>query len=232
MSAERIDEFDEERAAGYDQRIRKVSVGYESMHACVAATLGAALPERAEILVCGSGTGREILELAGMSQGWRFTAVDPSASMLGQCETRMKERGIADRVSLICDEIQAVERAGQFDAATSIYVAHFIQEMEERVQYFEAIGGQLKEDGLLVFADLYRPESVADDVSMEKVWRRWMRHNGMTEAEVEEAFERIDSDIRFLAEDELNRCVKRAGFGAPRRFFQALMWGAWVGTRA
>jgi len=228
MSAERVDEFDEERAAGYDERIRQVSVGYESMHACVGAVLGEALPERAEILVCGSGTGREIVELAGVSSGWRFTAVDPSPAMLSQCEARLGERGVADRVSLICDEIQAVEGDRYFDAATSIYVAHFIQEMEERVQYFEAIGGQLKEGGVLAFADLYRPEAESRDPSMKQVWRRWMRHNGMSDEAVADAFERIDSDISFLREDELASCLKQAGFGVPRRFFQALMWGGWL----
>ena len=50
---------------------------------------GWTLPEDAQILAVGAGTGVEISHLAAVFPKWRFTALDPSGAMLAECR-RMK----------------------------------------------------------------------------------------------------------------------------------------------
>jgi hypothetical protein len=58
-----IGTFDEERAAGYDDRIRRVAPGYEALQAALPSVMGTPAPD-ARVLVVGAGTGAELLAMA------------------------------------------------------------------------------------------------------------------------------------------------------------------------
>ena len=72
-----IGTFDEERAAGYDDRIRRVAPGYEALQAALPSVMGTPAPD-ARVLVVGAGTGAEILAMARARPDWRFTAIGRS----------------------------------------------------------------------------------------------------------------------------------------------------------
>ena len=67
--------FDDERAAAYDTRIRRLAP-YDALHAMVVSLLSTLLNERAHVLVAGAGTGTEIHRLGRAHPDWHFTAVN------------------------------------------------------------------------------------------------------------------------------------------------------------
>ncbi len=72
--------------AGYDSHIRKPLPGYRigtSTHQC---NLSSHLPETAQVLVVGCGTGYELQYLLQQHPQWQFTAINPSLSMLQQAK--------------------------------------------------------------------------------------------------------------------------------------------------
>lgn len=74
---------------GYDAHIRKLIPGYEVIHLQVDAILQSVLPPNAHILIVGCGTGYELEYLLKRHPDWKFTAVDPSLTMLQKPKNRL-----------------------------------------------------------------------------------------------------------------------------------------------
>lgn len=222
-----IQTFDEGRAAGYDERIRRVAPGYELLHEEVVAVLSTTLPREARILVVGAGTGTEIVEMSRVSSDWRFTAVDPSSEMLGRCRERIREAGIEDRVNYVDQPIEKYSCPVGFDAATSIFVAHFIEDVAAKRAYFEAISRRLRSDGTMIVADLFDSGSEVGFDRLMDAWRSSVEHAGLSPGAVDRAFDRIRQQISFLEESRLQQLLGIAGFQETVRFFQSFLWGAW-----
>jgi len=223
--------FDEERAAAYDDRIRRLSPGYDVLHDAIASVAASLLGGDAHVLAVGAGTGTEIVRLARVRPGWRFTAVDPSAEMLDQCRERVEEEGLGARVEYVCDRVGALPDESRFDAATSVFVAHFIQEPTAKQHFFRAIARRVRSGAPLILTDLYEGASGDAREQLTAAWRRAVRRSGMEAETVENAFARMDRQINFVPEDELVQILDETGFAAPTRFYQCFLWGAWW-TRA
>jgi len=223
--------FDEERAVAYDERIRRLAPGYDVLHDAIASMAESFLGEDAHLLVVGAGTGTEIVRLARVRPGWHFTAVDPSAEMIDRCRERVEAEEVGPRVEYRCDRVEALSGESRFDAATSVFVAHFIQEPYAKQRFFRAIARQVRSEAPLLLADLYEGASGDAFEQLTAAWRRAVRRAGMEAETVENAFARMDRQINFVPEDELAQILNETGFAAPTRFYQCFLWGAWW-TRA
>ena len=219
--------FDEERAAAYDERIRRLAPGYDVLHDAIASVAATMLADDAHVLVVGAGTGTEIVRLARTHPGWHFTAVDPSAEMLDRCWQTVREKGLGARVEYVCDRVEALPADSRFDGATSVFVAHFLRDPAAKHQFFCAIARQLRPGALLLLADLFGDASGDAFEQFTAAWRRAVRRAGTDAEEVESAFARIERQIDFVPEDELARILEETGFDAPTRFYQCFSWGAW-----
>lgn len=223
--------FDEERAAAYDERIRRLAPGYDVLHDALASVAASLLGDDAHVLVVGAGTGTEIVRMAQVRPGWRFTAVDPSAEMLDRCRERVEADEFGPRVEYRCDRVEALSEESQFDAATSVFVAHFIRDRSAKRRFFRAIAHRVRPGAPLLLADLYEDASGDAREQLTAAWRRAVRRAGMEAEATENAFARMERQIDFVPEDELAQILDETGFSAPTRFYQCFLWGAWW-TRA
>lgn len=221
-----IQQFDEDRAASYDDRIRQVTPGYDVLHEVLACTMDAALGPEAHILVVGGGTGTEIIAMGREQPGWRFTAVDPSEEMLEQCQGRLSNTILEDRVDYVPKCIEDVSSRRLFDGATSVFVSHFLHEEAAKHQYFASIARLLPPGAPFLLADLHAAESRDRHKRLWAAWRNWVTHTGGVE-NVEDTFSRIDEQISFRREEELAVLLKEVGFASLTLFYQSLLWGAW-----
>lgn len=219
--------FDEERAAAYDDRIRRLAPGYDALHEMIASVAATRLADDAHLLVVGAGTGEEIVRLGQVRSGWHFTAVDPSAEMLERCRERVEDEGIDNRVTYVQDRLENLPTDVRFDGATSVFVAHFLQDPAAKRRYFHAIARRLRSGAPLLLADLFEGPSEGAVAPMVAAWRRSLRQAGMSAEAVEHVFDRMDRQIDFASEDGLAQTLSDAGFGSPTRFYQALLWGGW-----
>ncbi len=231
MSDSDVQQFDEERADAYDERIRRLAPGYDTLHDTLPAMLDVELPEEAEVLVVGAGTGTEVVRLGRAHPEWTLTAVDPSAEMLEKCRDRVDDAGLNSRVTYICEPVEALSDVRHFDAATAIVVAHFLPDAEAKRNFFGSIASHLRAAAPFVWADLYRVEP---DETFHRLWAAWRSHltrAGMSEEDVEQTFERIEDGILFTPEGELEAIVRDVGFTSFDRFHQSLLWGAWMARK-
>lgn len=220
-----IQQFDEERADGYDDRIRRIAPGYDVLHGLLASVMSATLGTDAHLLVVGAGTGAEIVAMGEAQPNWRFTAVDPSPEMLERCRERIAGTELEGRVDFTCERIEDLSTDRAFDGATSIFVSHFLNGRDPKQQFFASIARQLRPRAPFVCADLY--DSGEGSERLWTAWQHWFSRAGASDEEVDRVFSKMDDEISFVPEAELDRIVQAAGFASLTRVYQSLLWGAW-----
>jgi tRNA (cmo5U34)-methyltransferase len=222
--------FDEGLAAKYDRRIRLFCPSYDALHEMIVPWLEC-LPEQSSFLSAGAGTGAEVFTLGKRFPSWHFAAVDVSSDMLKACERRMAEAGMASRVAFFNGRLQEYQSPTPFDAASSVFVSHFIKGREEKLAYFRSIAANLKPGGLFILADLFGDKGSPDFERLLGAWLASYAAHGVSAEELAQDRAHIDKDVSFVPESELFSLLSEAGFTAPVRFYQTFLFGGWVANR-
>lgn len=127
--------------------------------------------------------------------------------------------------------MQEYQPPAPFDAASSIFVAHFIKNREEKLAYFRSIAANLKSGGLLVVADLFGDKSSPDFARLLNAWLLSYASHGISPEELVQDRTHVERDVSFIPESELFALLHEAGFVSPLRFYQTYSFGGWVAIR-
>lgn len=116
------------------------------------------------VLDLGCGTGRALLPLA--VAGCAATGVDISLGMLARARAAAERRGLADRVTLVQDDIRALGRLGDARFTLAFSAINTFLHLETRADQLAALAAasrHLTPGGLLVL-DLFppHPETLAE----------------------------------------------------------------------
>jgi tRNA (cmo5U34)-methyltransferase len=222
--------FDESLAAKYDRRIRLFCPSYDALHQMIVTWLQS-LPEHSAFLSAGAGTGAEIITLGKCFPSWRFVAVDVSSDMLSACQRRATEVGMANRVAFFNGRLQDYQSPAQFDAASSVFVSHFIKEREEKLAYFRSIAASLKPGGLFILADLFGDRGSPEFEQLLNAWLLSYAAHGVPAEELVQDRAHVERDVAFISEGELVALLREAGFATPVRFYQTFLFGGWVAAK-
>ena len=225
--------FDTSRAAEYETQSRIALAGYDACHDLAACLLAASLGEEPQSVLVGGagGTGREILATAGLRPRWRFTAVDPSAPMLGQTMDRIAAAGLSDRVQAVPCTVEDLAPDTVFDAATLIGVLHHIPEDTDKQRLLDTLSARLAPGAPFILAcNRHRYDS--EPLFLDAWAMRW-RMAGADEAAVHAKLGKIrQGAVPPASEEVVEQMLAQAGFRAPRRFFSSLFWCAWIAFKA
>ena len=219
--------FNSKMADEYECRIRRFCCGYDSLHQMLAPLLYT-LPENAVFLSAGAGTGTEIIHLATQFPFWQFVAVDVSIDMIQACKLKAMNADVADRVTFIHGQLEVCRPEMRFDAASSIFVAHFIRERDKKLAYFRAVAEALNPGGIFVFADLFGNRQSPDFLQLFNVWLQFYAKQGVTPEQLEADRLHIESVIDFISEQDIFSIVREAGFETSVRFYQNYLFGGWI----
>lgn len=225
--------FDPARAADYERQSRIALAGYDACHDLAACLLSAALgaDSAARILVVGAGgLGREITMAGQLEAAWRFTAVDPSPSMLDLAMAHVATAGLGPRTIAHLGQVEDLPGDG-FDAATLIGVLHHLPGDAAKAGILAAIAARLKPGAPLILACNHH--AYASQPLLLKAWRVRWRQQGAAPAEIEA---RLATILRGADpphdEAAVAALLAQAGFESPLRFFGSLFWGAWITCRS
>jgi tRNA (cmo5U34)-methyltransferase len=222
--------FDQDVAARYDQGIRLSCPGYDALHRMLMPLLQL-LPPEAAFLCAGAGTGSEVMTLAARFGRWRFVAVDVSASMLDECRRRTLSAGIADRVTLHAGRMEDFDGTVPFDAASSLFVTHFIKGPKEKLAYVQSIAAHLKPGALFVLGDLFGDKGSAEFVQLMQAWLLYYVSHGANAEKLTADLQHIFDNIDFVPETQLRVLLMEAGFCDVARFFQSYLFGGWIARK-
>ncbi|MDX8237254.1 methyltransferase domain-containing protein [Acinetobacter pittii] len=211
---------------GYDQHIRKLIPGYEVIHLQVDAILQSMLPPNAHILIVGCGTGYELEYLLKRHPNWKFTAVDPSLTMLQKAQKQVELIGKSSQVTFVHGETSALPLENCFDAALSILVAHFIAD-EIKPVFFKDIYDRLKEKAVLLTYDLMtcvNPQQL-------QALRYLCLAQGLTEEQCQKMLERMDQDFFSLTTEGYIKLLEKAGFESVQSYTQILTYQGFIAKK-
>lgn len=231
MPNKEVTAFFNKAAATYDKQWERMAPIRNTIHLLMEAIF-VELPEDANILCVGAGTGAELIQLAQRFPSWTFTAVDPSEAMLAVCAQRLEELGLAERCTLHCGYLESLEPACVFDAATALLVSQFLLDKTARIQFFESIAKRLLPGGILVSSDLSADFALPSDLALMKVWFRVMKAGDLNKQDIEKMHAAYRDDVAVLPEEEVTHIIKSGGFEMPTVFFQSGLIHAWYTKKA
>lgn len=223
--------FGEGLVGKYDRRIRLFCPSYDALHQMIVPWLQG-LPENSTFLSAGAGTGAEIATLGKTFPSWRFVAVDASLEMLNACRRRAEESEMKDRVEYFHGRVQDYKSPRAADAASSIFVSHFIKGAEEKLAYFRSLASNLKPGGLLIIADLFGDERSPEFARLSNAWLLSYAAHGISAEELAQDRAHINRDVDFIPETALSSLLREAGFDSPLRFYQTFLFGGWVTSKS
>jgi len=227
-STDSKDKF-EARAREYDQQSRIALAGYEACHELTACILASTIDRRRDvtILAAGSGTAQEILNIASIEPEWRFTAVDPSPTMMELATSRLGDAGVLDRVDMHTGYVQDIPTATLFDGATLIGVFHHLPGDDAKRGILNAIASRLKPGAPFVLA--CNRFAYASRPRLLNAWRQRWRMQGATLAETDEKIRKILHGAEPpQSEQAVVDYLHGSSFEEPELFFSSLFWGAWI----
>jgi tRNA (cmo5U34)-methyltransferase len=213
----------------YDESIRLFTAAYEPMFAMAYAFLRSMLPEDAEVLVVGAGTGMEICTFGLNSPRWKFTGVDPSAEMLSIAKKNIDANGLSNPVSLFNGYAHDLPGSGLFDAATCILVMHFLPDDGSKLDLLKSIGQHLKSGSPLILIDGFGARNSDEFERTVLAWKTFVKTRVGDPKMVDGGFSgQILKRLQFVPEERIEELLGEAGFGKPSRFFTGFLYGGWV----
>lgn len=219
--------FNTELATEYEKGIRRTLPTYDAMLRLTQTFFQAALPDQANFIVVGAGSGNEILQLAEQKPNWSFVGIDPATAMLHIATERLKT--LPNNITLLHGTfLETKLPESLFDAASCILVLHFIKSYEEKLATLKAIAQHLKPGAPFVLVSKYGQLDSSETELQFDLWRAyWLQHTKLTAEQVADMEQSIRS-LSFLREEDIITLLQKAGFTQPSKFFATTLFGGWV----
>lgn len=223
-------DFEAEYGARYDTLIRQVVPGYDDLHLAVLAVLSS-VPDGADVMVVGVGSGSELVTLGRGRPGWRLTGVEPSDQMIRITAERLTRAGVEERVRIHHGYTDDLPAGARFGAATLVCVLHFLPDDGAKLALLQSIAARLHSGASFVLVDANG--SPGTD-AFRRDWDGWMefiRRKGLTGTELEAYRRQVEEGVRFVPESRIVELLETAGFTGIHRFYRAFVFGGWLATR-
>jgi len=218
-------------ASGYDGKLARIAPINNGLYFLLESVL-AELPQEARILCVGVGTGTELIHLAAVFPGWRFTAVEPSGAMLDICRKRVGEVGLSPRCRFHEGYLESLSLEEMHDAATCFLVSQFILDAQARSDFFRQIADRLLPGGILANSDLSADVESEDYDALLAVWQKVMATSAVSAEGLDRMKSGYAKDVAILPSAAVASIMESGGFDKPVQFFQAGLIHAWFAKRA
>lgn len=224
-------DFEAEYGAGYDTLIRQVVPGYDDLHLSVLALL-APVPDGADVMVVGVGSGSELVTLGRGRPGWMLTGVEPSDQMIRITGARLERAGLQDRVRIHHGYTDDLPAEPAFDAATLVCVLHFLPDDGSKLALLRSIAVRLRPGAPLVLVDGCGAPGTSWFTREWNAWMEFISRKGLTGTERDAYRSQVERGVHFVPEERIVGLLEAAGFAEPQPFYRAFVFGGWLATRA
>jgi len=201
--------------AQYEHTARSVNMGYEFILTLSHAFLRALRKEELDILVVGAGGGAEIERFLPDNPGWRVSGVDPSQDMLDLAAAKAKRLGVRHRVTLICGTVDEAPADHRFDAATCLFVLHFLPD-DAKVALLRGMAQRIHRGAPALIVSACRVDELNQGTLRDDLlgtWQQYGEMHGMPAAHMSAIIDDLRArQTQATTEEGYRRLIHEAGF--------------------
>jgi len=215
-------------ALNYDGSRRRLIPCFDDFYGTALDAIPFAAREPIRVLDLGAGTGLMTALVAARYPEAAFTLVDVSEQMLAQA--RLGLAHLPNTLAFVAGDYSgAAPFAGGYDLVISALSIHHLDEAKKR-SLFAKVYASLAPGGIFVNAD----QVLGDTPEIESVYRqRWLdqvRANGVSEADLAAALERMREDRMSTLGHQLD-WLRESGFDNVNCWYQNLSFTVVSGAR-
>lgn len=215
----------------YDTMIQMALPGYEVMHNMALSVLRANIPEKANLLIVGAGSGMELVKFSKGNSQWQMLGVDPSSNMLSIAQNKIEEHELSERIKLFAGYTHDLNTTSLYDAATCILVMHFLPDDGSKLALLKNIAQRLKSSATFILVDIYGEKETDEFERMISIIQVYWEQMGMNPEKRIQGLETIKKGIFPISEMRVMELLQQAGFGKILRFYTGLWVGGWVAIK-
>lgn len=183
------------------------------------------LRDQASILVVGAGGGRELETLGSSSKSYRLVGVDPSSEMLALAQSSVEKHALAQRTMLIEGFVDDLPPEVLHEAATSLFVMHFLADDGAKRDLLKAIRQRLQVGAPYLHVDVCF-ESIEVFERLRPVYVAHAEANGLESKQAVEVARRVGT-MPIISVSLLEARFTEAGFRMITPFFRGLWYAGW-----
>lgn len=215
-------------ASEYARTVAAVNVGYDLMFTLTTCFLRALRQPTLDLLVVGAGGGMEIAQFLPSHPGWRIVGVDTSTDMLALAQARAERLNVVERVELVHGTVDVLPAERRFDAATCLYVLHFLSDDAKRA-LLEGIAARLRPEAPVLVASGARVDAADLRDDMLSAWQQHGELMGLPAERMAAIIAQlVGQQADATTEENYVRLLHEAGFQRVTPFV-SIMNGGMVG---
>lgn len=227
MNQKNVDLFDEDYSSRYDAYNKGFQISQESLYWSMDLALGKK-HDNARILCVGAGTGNELLYLAKRHSGWTFTALDPSPSMLKQCDQKIRDHNLTSRCRLVEGFVDSLPERECYDVILSLMVTHFITDMQERQKFFSDCFDRLRTGGRMVISEISADYESSVFPEMLDLWVSMHEKASSKKLDKKAVEESFRQNLGLIPAQQTEDIMRKTGFQKPVLFWNIFFMHAWI----
>ena len=215
----------------YDEMAQMSIPGYEALHTMALSFLRSKLPEKANLLIVGAGSGMELVTFGKANSHWELLGVDPSSNMLGLAQQKIDKNDLTEQIKLFQGYTHELPETPLYDAATCILVMHFLPDDGSKLALLQSISQRLKSSATLILVDLFGEKGTANFEQFTQVWKLYSEEMGMSAQMIEKREKARQEGIYPIPEPRVLELLEQADFGKIIKFYTGLLFGGWIATK-
>ena len=203
----------------------RVVPGVEGLHRIIRAAFETILKPGARILIAGAGGGREIETLGASSAKYELVGVDPSSDMLRVAHACVDANNLSQRTRLVEGHVSDLPEGPHFDAATALFVMHFLPDDGAKRDFLRSIRSRLKLSAPYIHVDV-----CFDDAAMfERLKPVYARHAsiGGLAPEIAADVAANVGTMPIVSEAIIHERLAESGFKLVAPIFRGLWYAGW-----
>lgn len=215
----------------YDKLARLSIPGYDDLHTMVLSFLRSKLPEKANLLIVGAGSGMELVTLSKANSQWQLLGVDPSVNMLALAQQKIEQQSLSERVKLFQGYTHDLPATFLHDAATCILVMQFLPDDGSKLALLQSISQRLKSSATFILVDAFGEKGTENYEQLAWAWKLYRQEMGMSSEMIEKLEKARQEGVYFISEPRVLELLQQAGFGNITRFYTGFWFGGWIATK-
>ncbi len=206
----------------YEETVQRVNVGYDLVLTLTYAFLRALERPDLDLLVVGVGGGAEIARFLPDNPGWRLTGVDPSQEMLALAEAQAEWLDVRERVTLVRGTVNDLPRQARFDAATCLFVLHFLPD-DDKLALLRGIAVRVRREAPLLVVSGARMDDEGLRNDLLGAWQHYGELLGMPAEQMVATLESLMTrKPQATTAAGYQHLLQEAGFARVAQFFAVL----------